>query len=269
MPRHQVGSIALHYEYYDSQAPGSAPIVLLLHGLGSSTLDWADQLPALTPLYKVLLIDLRGHGKSEKPAGPYSIKQMAGDIAKLTESLNLSNLHIVGLSMGAQVALQLALDYPAIVATITAVNTPANMIPHRLKDKWAVLLRKLLVPVLGLRRLGHIIAGKLLPGEEFTQRRQLFAERWAANDPSAYSASFNAIIEWDITPALPLIRQPLLVVAARGDYTPMAWKEQLAEQVPNARLVIIEDSRHATPVERPSIFNSVLLEFLDSQSPNC
>lgn len=265
MPKRQVGNVVLHYEYHDSQVPNSAPVVLLLHGLGSSTLDWADQLPALTPIYKVLLIDLRGHGKSEKPAGPYSIKQMAYDVAKLTASLNLVNLHVVGLSMGAQVALQLALDYPSVVASVTAVNSPANMIPQRLQDKWAVLLRKLLVTLLGMRRLGHIIAGKLLPGEEFTQRRQLFAERWAANDPAAYSASFNAIIEWDITPSLSLINRPLLVVAARDDYTPMQWKEQLAEGVPGARLIIVEDSRHATPVERPSAFNCLLLEFLESQ----
>lgn len=164
--------------------------------------------------------------------------------------------------MGAQVALQLALDHPAIVVTVTAVNSPADMKPRRLRDKLTVVQRKLLVKLLGMRRVGHIIAGRLLPGDEFTERRQQFADRWAENDPASYNASLNAILAWDITPDLPRINQAILVVAARDDYTPLAWKKRIVDLAPDARMVIIENSRHAVPVERPEAFNAVLLEFL-------
>lgn len=97
-------------------------------------------------------------------------------------------------------------------------------------------------------------------------RRILFAERWARNDPAAYRASFNAIIQWDITAELPRIQQPILVIAARQDYTPLAWKERMVELAPNARLLVVEDSRHATPVERPREFNTALIEFLTETS---
>lgn len=236
--------------------------MLLLHGLGSSTRDWSEQITALALEYDVLLMDLRGHGQSDKPPGPYSIKVMANDVAMLASELDLTRLHVVGLSMGAQVALQLALDHPSIVATVTAVNCPADMKPRRRRDKWTVAQRKLLVRLMGMRRVGRIIANRILPGDEFTERRQLFADRWSLNDPASYQASLDAILDWDITPDLPDIRQAILVVAARGDYTPLAWKRRILNLAPNARMVVIENSGHAVPVERPESFNTALLEFL-------
>lgn len=265
MPRQQVNGLTIFYELYPSSAKTPVETVLLLHGLGSSTRDWSEQIPALVPYYNVLLIDLRGHGQSDKPPGPYSIRAMANDVATLATILELTELHIVGLSMGAQVALQLALDHPAVVATVTAVNSPPDMVPRRLRDKMTVIQRKLLVKLLGMRRVGYIIASRLLPGDEFIERRQQFADRWFDNDPVSYQASLNAILEWDITPDLPQIHQAILVVSASDDYTPLAWKKRIVELSPNARLVVIENSRHATPVERPEAFNAVLLEFLGSR----
>lgn len=269
MPRQQVDGLAIHYELYPSTAEGPVATVLLLHGLGSSTRDWSDQIPALVPEYQLLLADLRGHGQSDNPQGPYSIGAMAKDVASLVTVLALTDIHVVGLSMGAQVALQLALDYPAIVATVTVVNSPANMKPRRLRDKLTIIQRKSLVRLLGMRRLGRIIASRLLPGDEFTERRQLFADRWADNDPASYQASLNAILGWDITPHLPSINQPILVVCASDDYTPLAWKMRIIELAPNARMVIIDNSRHAIPVERPEAFNKALLEFLGESHHHC
>ncbi len=266
MPRQHVNGQAIHYELYTSSTDTPVDTILLLHGLGSSTRDWSEQIPALVPDYNVLLVDLRGHGQSDKPPGPYSIGEMANEVAILVTELELDELHVVGLSMGAQVALQLALDHPALVATVTAVNSPADMKPRRLRDKLTVVQRKLLVKLLGMQRVGHIIAGRLLPGDEFTERRQLFANRWSYNDPVSYQASLNAILEWDITPDLPNIKQAILVVSASDDYTPLAWKKRIVDLAPNARMLVIENSRHAIPVERPEAFNAVLLEFLDNRN---
>lgn len=265
MPRQQVNGLGIHYERYPSLTVAPAPTVLLLHGLGSSIRDWSEQIPALIPLYQLLLIDLRGHGESDKPTGHYSIGDMANDVAALITALELRSTHVVGLSMGAQIALQLALDQPELVATITAVNSPANMKPRRLRDKFTVMQRKLLVRLFGMRRVGRIIANRLLPGDEFVDRRLLFAERWSENDPAAYRAAFNAILRWDITPELPRIKQAILVVCASDDYTPLAWKQRIVELAQDARMIIIADSRHAVPVERPAAFNAALIEFLKQQ----
>lgn len=266
MPRQQIDDLGIHYELHPSRTEAPVPTVLLLHGLGSSVRDWSEQIPALHPDFQLLLIDLRGHGESDKPAGPYSIHDMANDVAALLGTLGLSGVHVVGLSMGAQVALQLALDHSELVATITVVNSPANMKPRRLRDKLTVLQRKLLVRLLGMERVGRIIAGRLLPGDEFIDRRQLFADRWSENDPAAYHAALDAILNWDITADLSRIGQPIRVICASDDYTPLAWKQRIVDLAPDAHMVIIPDSRHAVPVERPTAFNAALLEFLHDRT---
>lgn len=266
MPRQDINGLNLHYELVASTEMESAATVVFLHGLGSSSKDWSDQVPVLLPKFSVLLVDLRGHGLSDKPAGPYSIKGMAADVASLLAYLNLTAVHAVGLSMGAQIAMQLALDSPNAVTSVTAVNSPADMVPRRITDKLQVLQRKLLVKLLGMRRVGTVIAKKLFPDDKFAERRVLFEQRWAGNDTASYYASLNAILRWDITPELSHIKQPILVIAAREDYTPLAWKERIVELAPDAKLVVVENSRHATPVERPNTFNRILLDFLAEQS---
>jgi len=90
-------------------------------------------------------------------------------------------------------------------------------------------------------------------------------ERWAENDKRAYLASFRAIMGWSVVERLGEIGCPVLVVAADQDYTPVAFKEAYAANLPHAELAVISDSRHLTPVDRPEQFNEALLAFLSKQ----
>jgi pimeloyl-ACP methyl ester carboxylesterase len=269
MSRVIVNNLSIYYELHTPAKPTGRHTLLFLHGLGSSARDWQHQLDAFSDRYPVLLVDLRGHGQSDKPAGPWSIAQMAEDMAALVNYLSIAPVHVVGLSMGAQVGLQLALDHPDLVASITAVNSPADMVPRRLQDRLTVLQRRLLVKVLGMRKVGCVISARLFPGDDFSDVRKQFADRWAQNDAAAYQSALDAILQWDISAELHRIHQPLLVVAASDDYTPLAWKQRIVELAPDATLKIIEDSRHATPVERPDAFNVVLNQFLSPLADSC
>jgi Predicted hydrolases or acyltransferases (alpha/beta hydrolase superfamily) len=96
MPYIQVNGLRMHY-----LAQGHGPAVVLLHGLGSCAEDWSLlQAPALSQWYRVLMPDLRGHGRSDKPPGPYTVYQMADDIAGFLRALGMDSAHIVGLSLG-------------------------------------------------------------------------------------------------------------------------------------------------------------------------
>jgi pimeloyl-ACP methyl ester carboxylesterase len=88
------------------------------------------------------------------------------------------------------------------------------------------------------------------------------AERWAKNDKHAYLASFDAIVGWGVQERLSKVSCPTLIVSADRDYTPVALKENYVKLLPDARLVVIADSRHATPLDQPEHFNQTLLEFL-------
>ena len=90
MPTLSANNIKL---YYEEQGDGQ-PLVFI-HGLGSSTDDWESQVPEFSQYYRVITFDLRGHGKSEKPAGPYQIPMMVADLAGLLQTLNVPAVHLV------------------------------------------------------------------------------------------------------------------------------------------------------------------------------
>ena len=114
----QTSELKLYYE-----TVGQGPPLLLLHGLGSSSQDWPLQIPDFAPHYTLLMPDIRGHGRSDKPAGPYHLTQFAADIRHLLAGLNIGPAHILGISMGGMVALQLALDTPQQVRSLILANT--------------------------------------------------------------------------------------------------------------------------------------------------
>ena len=80
MPTIQINGIAEHYEIFGQGQP-----ILFIHGLGSSSRDWEYQIDYFSKMYRVITIDVRGHGQSDKPPGPYSVPLFAADTAKLSE----------------------------------------------------------------------------------------------------------------------------------------------------------------------------------------
>ncbi|MBW2181672.1 MAG: alpha/beta fold hydrolase, partial [Deltaproteobacteria bacterium] len=105
MPKLKVNNLDLNYEM-----TGKGQSVLFVHGLGSSSRDWEEQVNYFSKDYQVVTIDVRGHGLSDKPPGPYSIKLFSDDTAALITSLDLSPVHIAGISMGGMIAFQLAME---------------------------------------------------------------------------------------------------------------------------------------------------------------
>lgn len=246
--------------FYETRGRGDP--VLLVHGLGSSTEDWEPQVDALAREFTVVAYDVRGHGRTGKPAGTYSVTQFAADAASLITALALAPVHVVGLSMGGMIAFQLAADHPELVRSLVIVNSGPEMVVRTFKERMGIAQRRLIVRLLGMRKMGEVLAEKLLPGAEHSARRGLFADRWARNDKGAYLRALSALVGWTVTAKLPAIRQPVLVVTADQDYTPVAWKQWYTSLMPNATLTVIPESRHMMPIERPQLFHDALLPFL-------
>lgn len=261
MPTYKIRDIHLYYEITGQGQP-----LLLLHGLGSSTRDWQAQVPVFAQQYQVITLDVRGHGQSSKPPGPYRVPLFAQDTAELLQSLNLPPVHIVGLSMGGMIAFQLAVSYPHLVKSLVIVNSGPELVPRTLKERWLVWQRLLIVRLLGMRKMGEVLGGRLFPKPEQGEMRQIFVERWAENDQRAYLDATRALIGWSVTAHLPALRCPVLVISADSDYTPVSAKEAYVQKIPGAILQVITDSRHATPIDQTEKFNSAVLDFLALQS---
>ena len=246
--------------FYETRGAGDP--VLLIHGLGSSTEDWEPQVDALARDFTVVAYDVRGHGRTGKPGGTYSVAQFASDAAELIRALRLAPVHVVGLSMGGMIAFQLAADHPELVRSLVIVNSGPEMVLRTFKERLGIVQRRLIVRLMGMRKMGEVLADRLLPGAEHAARRGVFADRWARNDKGAYLRALSALVGWTVTEKLPGIRQPVLVVTADQDYTPVAWKQWYTALIPNARLAVIPESRHMMPVERPQSFHDALIPFL-------
>ena len=257
MPQVKVNDIHVYYEVNGQGQP-----LLFLHGLGSSVRDWEFQVPEFSRSYQTIAFDLRGHGQSDKPAGPYSLPLFASDTAGLLKALGLGPAHVVGISLGGGIAFQLALDSPSLVKTLTIVNSGPAMVGSTQEARQEVDRRVAIVQQMGMRAMGQALSGTLFPKPEQASLRDTFVERWAENDPRAYIEATLSVVGWNVTDKISSIHCPTLVISADQDYTPLALKEAYVRLMPHAQLAVIADAHHATPVEKPEEFNAVLAQFL-------
>ena len=249
--------------YYEIAGQGE-PLVFI-HGLGSSARDWELQIVFFSRHYQVIAYDVRGLGQSDKPPGPYSIRLFSRDLAGLLEALGIGPAHIVGISLGGMIGLQLAVDAPELLKSLVVVNSMPEMTIRTWKQRIQVVQRFLIVQLFGVRKMGEVLARRLFPKPEQAEARATLVERWAENDPRAYRATGRAIVGWSVIDRLEEITCPVLVVTADQDYTPVEAKASYVKRLPRGKLVVIDDSRHATPVDQPEAFNKAVLAFLQEQ----
>lgn len=257
MPTIQVNDINLYYEIFGVGEP-----LLLIHGLGSSSRDWEMQVDVFAQNYQVITMDVRGHGKSGKPPGPYSVPLFTEDTVKLLRAIKVCPAHILGISLGGMIALQLGISHPEVVKSMIIVNSTPELIPRTLKDWLGIWQRLLIVRFLGMRKMGEVLGNQFFPNQDQEELRAIFVERWAENDKPAYLEAMKAVIGWSVTNRLGEIRCPTLVIGADGDYFPTAEKEVYVKRIPGAKLVVIENSKHALPAEKPGEFNRTVKAFL-------
>lgn len=257
-----INDTRIHYE-----VAGSGEPLLLIHGLGSSGRDWFAQVDHFADTYRVITLDVRGHGKSGTSDG-YSLPVLAQDAATLLRELDAAPATVVGLSLGGMIAFQLAIDHPELVQRLVIVNSRPEVRLESFHDYWQYGLRWLVARLLGMRTTGHILAHRLFPKPEQGRLRTAFIDRWAQNDRNAYLRILDAIVGWSVADRIGTITCPTLLVVAEEDYTPFSKKRDYAQQIPNAELVVLPDTRHAAPVEQPDHFNTVLEDFLQRTRPS-
>ncbi len=165
-------------------------------------------------------MDLRGHGRSDKPAGPYYIPMMAADLAGLFQALHLPSSHVVGLSLGGAVAFQFVLDYPSSVKSLTIVNSGPTLgggTPEEAKQE--IERRVGIVQQLGMQAMGEALSPALFPNPAHAALRETFVKRWAENDPKAYIEATRSILGFNVTDKLGEVKCPTLILASDQDYT--------------------------------------------------
>lgn len=254
--------IRLHYEVLGRS---SAPAVLMIQGLGADKHGWDMQRYPLALNYRVIALDNRGAGRSDKPFGHYSLEQMADDAIAVLDQVGVDKAHIVGASMGGAISQLIGLKYPERVISLTLACTACRNHPWRreLLHNWASAASER-----GIGAMTREAARWVIGPRSF--RRLLPAFGWLGplamgRTSHAFVSQVNAILDVDETVAerMSEITAPTLVLVGNQDIlTPRGDSEEIADRLPNAELVVISGAAHGFMVEHASTFNKVLFEFL-------
>jgi pimeloyl-ACP methyl ester carboxylesterase len=262
MPKVQVNGIDLFYEIKGKGEP-----LLLIAGFMCDRAYWSLLMPSLISQYQVIRFDNRGIGQSSAPDSPYSIQQMASDAAALLDVLGLEKVHVVGHSMGGQIAQELALTYPQRIKSLILLSSFAkgNEKFNSIIKTWGDIATKLDLELYEKVVLPWIFTDDFyaIPG----MVDQLI--EWAINYPFAPKAhglyhQSRAILNYDTTDRITYIQCPTLVLVGRQDIlTPVKFSEQLTQGIPKAELVIIEQGGHNFLIESPESVAQFMLKFLN------
>lgn len=232
---------------------GEGPALVFLHGVGTSHTVWNAVLPRLTDSFRLLAPDLRGHGRSPKPAGShFSFLELEGDVLHLLDAKGVDRAHLIGLSGGALLALRLALDHPDRLRSLVMVSGAAYTDSHTraIADRWSEVYAKEGVDPFALRLLKDLYYPDWIEGHlDFADglrkqvRTQDFgpAVRWA-----------RAMKSFDERNRIATLRLPTLIVQAMDDAVVDASHGRILRQtIPGAQIRILAETGHMVPVERP------------------
>ncbi|MFN2645813.1 MAG: pyrimidine utilization protein D [Burkholderiales bacterium] len=262
MPKAKLGDAEL---YYESHGTGSSTPVLLLSGLGGLAAYWKSNLPAFSARHRVIVHDHRGAGQSSHSLIRYSVDQMADDVLRLMDALQIERAHVVGHSTGGAIGQTLAAEHPERLASLVlyATWTRCDAFFSRVFE-----VRKHLLLDSGPAAYVRSTPVFLYPDWWVNRNLALVEEREklaTAAFPAAeiVESRIDAILAFDRTADLGRIRTRTLVVCAKDDFvTPAYFSEELARSIPGANLVLFERGGHCASETVPEEFNQAVLGFI-------
>ncbi|CAN5247110.1 3-oxoadipate enol-lactonase [soil metagenome] len=261
MPHVDAGGLRVHYAL---QGPEHAPVLLLVHSLGTGLALWQPQIASFERWFRVLRYDARGHGDTGVTPGPYSIDQLGRDAVALLDALEIGHAHVCGISMGGLVAMWLAIHRPERIDRLVLSNT-LGAIGRR--DGWNQRIDAALDGTGGMARIAKSVAlgsftrdfGKARPTAVSGIREMI-----ATTAPNGYAACCAALRDADQRDSLSQITAPTLVIGGRHDETtPACDSRWTARQIVDSRYLELE-AAHLSNIEADASFTPAVLEFLDS-----
>jgi pimeloyl-ACP methyl ester carboxylesterase len=245
------------------ESHGDGPPLLLVQGLGYGRWGWRPVVEPLASRYRVIVFDNRGIGDSDRPPGPYTAAEMAGDALAVLDAAGVARAHVLGASLGGAVGQELALrhaerlDKLVLVATMSGMT---NMHPIPAQTLQLMAEAATLEPAVALRRF---VENALEPEADAELVDEIVALRTAnPPDPAGWAAQAGIWGSFDVWDELPSIDVPTLVVQGEGDVVVDPRNAALlAERIPGAQLRLVPGG-HLFLWNRPAEFAELLTEFL-------
>ena len=253
------------------ESAGDGPPLVLVHGAASDARVWQPQLAGLADEFTVVAWDEPGAGRSSDVPPGFRLDDYAECLAALIQELSLGPAHVVGLSWGGTVVLELYRLHPELVATLVLADTYAgwkgSLSAAEVQARVARLSRALEVPA------DEFDTARVLPGwfagDPPADLAPLLEEMAAAVRPASVGAALSVMAEADQRHVLPGIDVPtLLVWGERDARSPLGVARQFEEAIPGSSLVVVPGAGHVSNLERPEVFNDAVRRFCRAPPPS-
>lgn len=248
------------YQRYPAPKAG-APRVVLIHALAMGMRLWDEVVHELQGSCELLLVDCRGHGRSEKRPGPYTSDLFADDLASVLDAADWPSAIVAGCSMGGCVAQAFGGRHPTRTDGLVLIDTTACYGPDA-APQWAQRAQK--AADAGMQALIGFQLERWFT-ETFRTAHPEAVSRcvdiFLANDPACYGATCDMLANADLRAQLRMVTCPTAVLVGEEDYaTPVAMAQDIAARIAGSTLTVLPKARHFSPVEAPRAIADAVLK---------
>jgi 3-oxoadipate enol-lactonase len=257
MPSIDTGCISL---FFEDAGSGGVP-VLLLHELGGSSESWWAVMPLLAADRRVMAVDMRCAGRSEKPPSAFALSNVADDLDALLRVIGLESVDVVGAALGSLVGALLAIRHPARVRRLMMCAVAPDMAGP---TRTYLAERADKVRAVGMRGVADASLANSFPASH-PEERAAYRGIYLGNDPAAYAELSLALGRLEMTAAdWGAIRVPVLVASGAHDFLwPPEIGREVAALIPNARFEVMKDAGHFPHLQAPETLVKLARSFLD------
>ncbi len=270
-----VNGIKICYEMRGKGVP-----VILIHGFGVKKEEWIAQFVPLSEFFKVIRLDNRGAGKSDRPNEPYFMEMFADDVIGLMDFLKIDKAHVIGWSLGGMIAEHVVIKYPQRIKKLILINTMAQWPPDKsgLEMYKNNQLERIKARVENPEE-AYFNSAKMGFSREFLKElkanpKKKFYNLWSAEEmikisqvnpstPQDVINQVNALGHMDVLDKLPKIKNQTLVICAEKDrQMPKSINQIIHESIPGSEFIVIKGATHNSPQERAPEVNKAIIDFL-------
>jgi len=248
---------------YEISGKEGGPVVVLSHSLACSLVMWNPQMDVLNPQFRVIRYDMRGHGDSDVPPGPYTLELLAEDVIGLTDALSIERFHFVGLSVGGMIGQALALNYQKRLRSLALCDT-ASVAPPEAQPIWDERIKQ--TRAKGMEsQVNETMERWFNPAflKQNPPMVEIIRKQILATPLDGYLGCAEAIRRLNYVDRLGEIKLPTLIMVGEDDPgTPVSASKAINERINGSSLVIIPSARHLCNIEQAEAFNTALLDFL-------
>jgi 3-oxoadipate enol-lactonase len=252
--------------FHTTDGPHDAPALVLSSSLGTTHEMWEPQVRALARRFRVIRYDMRGHGRSPVPDGPYEIGDLGRDVLAMLDHLDVAVADFCGLSIGGMIGMWLAAHAPARIGRLVLCCTSARFAPS---EAW--LDRAATVREHGAAAVADTVVARWFTPAFAAERPDVVLRlrtMLASTPTEGYAACCELVAKSDLHPDLAAIRASTLVVAGAEDpAAPRAWAKELAAGIRGSRFELVHPAAHLANVERPEAVTKLVLGHLLATAP--